>query len=83
MKTKLLKHLRRKAKILYKIKRIGRDYCVYARKNICVFIYLHYWTSLPFEYLKDAKNKCNLYRQAYILREVQRLKRKRGKFINF
>lgn len=86
MKTRLLKRLRREAKMLYKIKRIGGEYYVYARKNKCIFIYLYYWHSSPYKCLKDAQYKCNLYRQAYILREVSRLKRlivMHGKFINF
>lgn len=41
MKTRLLKRLRKEAKILYKIKRISGEYCVYARKKQMFFSFIY------------------------------------------
>lgn len=82
MKTKLLKHLRRKAKEQYRIKKTSGEYGIYIRKDIGVFDYF-YLFSILYNRLSDAKTVCNGLRRKYILDEVERLRAEHGKFINF
>lgn len=81
MKTKLLKRLRKDAKKRYRIKQIGRDYCIWDGDIGC-FNY-RYRPSLSYKSMTDAKNVCNNIRRDFILCEVNRLRKKKGKFINF
>ncbi len=82
MKTKLLKRLRKEAKEQYRIKKTGREYEIYIRKNIGGFDYF-YRTSILYNRLSDARAVCNSIRRKYILDEVERLRAEHGKFINF
>lgn len=82
MKTKLLKRLRKEAKEQYRIKKTGREYEIYIRKNIGGFDYF-YRTSILYNRLSDARTVCNSIRRKYILDEVKRLREDHRKFIDF
>lgn len=82
MKTKLLKHLRRKAKEQYRIKKTSGEYGIYIRKDIGVFDYF-YRFSISYNRLSDAKTVCNGLRRKYILDEVERLREEQDEFIDF
>lgn len=81
MKIKLLKRLRKEAKMRYRIKRIDGEYCLIIT-DMGIFGYI-YRPNVSYKYLKDAKNVCNCIRRKYILDEVRRIRNKQGKFINF
>lgn len=87
MKTKLLKRLKREAKMRYRIKRINGEYWLYVRTYISIFNYCcydyFYRPSASYKRLKDAQNVCNYNRRKYILDEVERLRNEQEKFINF
>lgn len=82
MKTKLLKHLRRKAKEQYRIKKTSGKYGICIRKDIGPFDYF-YRTSISYKCLSDAKTVCNDLRRKYILDEVKRLREEQDAFIDF
>lgn len=84
MKTRLLKRLRKEAKMLYKIKRIDGKYCIYEKISIdaSVFSYIYLY-SMSYKCLKDAQNMCTILRRKYILRKVKCLREEQDIFIDF
>ena len=80
MKTKLLKRLRKDAKMQYKIKRIDGKYYIYEKSSIDIdgFSYLYLSnSSIPHKCLKDSKNRCNMLRRNYILCKIKCLREKK------
>lgn len=84
MKTRLLKRLRKEAKMLYKIKRIDGKYCIYEKisTDASVFSYIYLY-SMSYKCLKDAQNMCTILRRKYILRKVNCLREEQDIFIDF